>query len=200
MKSISLWLTGHLAGREVCGEKQGLLIFAIFPRDPGSRFLAETVSCISRNIHHSISSMYISIWISCNSTLPYSLKLSLTACKFVVVYLLVMSNSWLLSQCKYFHTINVAFGLAKPTSGEKGKRREEGGGEWAQGGEMVQNCPTGAWVEGHNPTLFWGLLGRPLSALPSHITPCPAYGVRCTDVFSGHPVSQNAPVWMKCLL
>lgn len=137
------------------GEKQGLLHICHFPQDPGSRFLAETVSCISRNIHHSISSMYISIWISCNSTLPYSLKLSLTVCKFVVVYLLVMSNSWLLSQCKYFHTIKCCLWAGETNIwGEREEERRRGVGSGPKEGKMVQNCPTGVGVEGHNPTLF----------------------------------------------
>lgn len=134
----------------MCGRSKDSCILP-FPQDPGSRFLAETVSCISRNIHHSISSMYISIWISCNSTLPYSLKLSLTVCKFVVVYLLVMSNSWLLSQCKYFHTIKMLLplGWRNQHLGRKGRERRRGVGSGPKEGKMVQNCPTG--VRGGGP-------------------------------------------------
>lgn len=148
MKSVSLWLTGYLAGREVCGREARTPAYLPFPQDPGARFLAETVSCISRNIDHSISSMYISIWISCNSTLPYSLKLPPTVCKFVVVYLLSQLLAPLSMQI-LSHYKMLPLGWWNQHLGRKGRGEKKGDGEWAQGGE--NDTKLSYWGQGGGP-------------------------------------------------
>ena len=143
------------------------------------------VTCISRNIHHSISSMYISIWISCNSTLPYSLKLPPTVCKFVVVYLL--SQVWLLAPLSIqilSHYKRLPLGWWNQHLGRKG-RGEKGDGEWAQRGE---NCTKLSYCGGsggpQSHAILQDVRQAPVCPLPSHITPCPGLWNKAARMFS----------------
>lgn len=144
-----------------------------FPQDPGGRYLVETVSCISGNTHQSVLSMYISIWISCNSILPYSLKLPPTV-------------------SKYFHTIKGCLWADETNIWGEGKRREEGGqrvGLRTRSSEK-QHLSLGKLIQSGPPqgpqshAVMRAVRQVPVRPLPPYTTPGPGLWSKAAQIYS----------------
>ena len=166
VKSVTNWVPGRQ--RSVWERSKDSCIFAIFPRtrvaDSWQKWWpvsAETFIILYQVCISQFEFLAIPLYHIPSSFLQLSANLLLFTDS-------VKSDSWLLSQYKYFHTIKGCLWAGETNIWGEREEERRGMGSGPKEGKIVQNCPTVLGVEGHNPTLFCRMLGRPLSAPSPH--------------------------------